>query len=334
MIQFPHTRKFFPELHSDEQIHVSIRRHWASFLGDLILIVALILIPFLILIIFGFTLPAISNVSFRGFIILATSIYYLFITLYSFIRWIDYYFDLLLVTDQRVILILQQGIFSRQMSELPLNQVQNVRGVVSGILQTIYKYGKVDVESASAQEHFEISGIPYPYQIANQIMDLVHQDNISDHQGPVKETQERKKLGEVLLEKKLITSDQLDNTLMHQKDSHLRLGSLLVDKGYVDEDDLLDVLAEYYNVPPIDLRDFVLDPDVAKIIPENIVRRYIVIPVSKTKSRLTLAMTDPTDINVIRELETILGLTVTPVVSTEISIKRTINEYFGEKPWI
>src|SRR3989304_4735310 len=110
MIQFPHTRKFFPELHSDEQIHVS----------------------------------------FRGFIILATSIYYLFITLYSFIRWIDYYFDLLLVTDQRVILILQQGIFSRQMSELPLNQVQNVRGVVSGILQTIYKYGKVDVESASA----------------------------------------------------------------------------------------------------------------------------------------------------------------------------------------
>jgi type IV pilus assembly protein PilB len=137
------------------------------------------------------------------------------------------------------------------------------------------------------------------------------------------------KLGELLLKAQLINQQQLTKALDEQKSTGGKLGEILQRLGYVTEDDIIECLSHQFGVPSINLRHFEIDPNVAKIIPVDLARKYNVIPVNKTGATLTLAMTDPTNIFAMDEITFMTGYRVEPVVASEEAIRERIDRNFG-----
>ena len=137
------------------------------------------------------------------------------------------------------------------------------------------------------------------------------------------------KLGELLLKAQLISQSQLDKALEEQKNSGGKLGEILQRLAFVTEDDIIECLSHQFGVPSINLRHFEIDPNVAKIIPVDLARKYNVIPVNKTGATLTLAMTDPTNIFAMDEITFMTGYRVEPVVASEEAIRERIDRNFG-----
>ncbi|HVN31324.1 MAG TPA: type IV-A pilus assembly ATPase PilB [Thermoanaerobaculaceae bacterium] len=137
------------------------------------------------------------------------------------------------------------------------------------------------------------------------------------------------KLGELLLKAQLINQQQLTKALEEQKVSGGKLGEILQRLGFVTEDDIIECLSHQFGVPSINLRHFEIDPNVAKIIPVDLARKYNVIPVNKTGATLTLAMTDPTNIFAMDEITFMTGYRVEPVVASEEAIRERIDRNFG-----
>ncbi len=137
------------------------------------------------------------------------------------------------------------------------------------------------------------------------------------------------KLGELLVKAQLIDEKQLDKALEEQKRVGGRLGEILIRLGFVSEEDIIECLSHQYGVPSINLRHFEVDEAVAKLIPVELARKYMVIPVNKTGATLTVAMADPSNIFAMDEITFMTGYRVEPVVSSEEGIRDAIDRYFG-----
>lgn len=137
-----------------------------------------------------------------------------------------------------------------------------------------------------------------------------------------------RRLGELLVEEKLVSREQLKLALEEQRRSNERLGAILVRLGYIREDQLIGFLSKQYGVPSINLSQLDIDPSVLRIIPPNIAHKHEVIPIRKIGNTLTLAMTDPTNIFAIDDVTFLTGLNIIPVVATEGALKQTIEKYY------
>jgi len=137
------------------------------------------------------------------------------------------------------------------------------------------------------------------------------------------------KIGELLLKAQLITEDQLEKVLEDQKQSGGRVGEHLVKRGFVNEEVILDCLAQQYGVPSINLRHFDIDESIIRLIPADVARKYEFIPVSKTGATLTVAMGDPTNVFAMDDITFITGYRVEPVVASEEALREAIDKYFG-----
>ncbi len=104
------------------------------------------------------------------------------------------------------------------------------------------------------------------------------------------------RLGDLLVEKKLISESQLQAALAEQKKSGRKLGRVLIDHGYVDEEAMLRILSTQIGIPYIDLSRFELNPQLVLRLPETDARRYRALVLKETVSGLLVAMGDPTDI--------------------------------------
>jgi len=113
-------------------------------------------------------------------------------------------------------------------------------------------------------------------------------------------------IGSLLLDKKMITQDQLDTAISQQNLSGEKLGKILVDLGFVDEDALFHLLTEQLKITYVDLKNYKLDPDVIQCLPEFYARRYRAIVLRNDKEGLLVGMSDPQDIIAYDELTTIL----------------------------
>jgi MSHA biogenesis protein MshE len=118
------------------------------------------------------------------------------------------------------------------------------------------------------------------------------------------EQQRRKKvrLGELLLENKVISEAQLTAALAEQKKSGRKLGRVLTDLGMVQEDTLHNVLAKHLQIPFVDLRQMSLDPQTVRVLPEALARRFRALVLQSDARGLTVAMADPTDLFAYDEL--------------------------------
>ena len=104
------------------------------------------------------------------------------------------------------------------------------------------------------------------------------------------------RLGDLLVEHKLISEAQLSAALAEQKTSGHKLGRVLIENGYVKEDDVLDLLSRQLNVPFVDLSTYQFKADVVKKLPETAARRFRAIALEEQPDGLLVGMADPTNI--------------------------------------
>jgi len=141
------------------------------------------------------------------------------------------------------------------------------------------------------------------------------------------------RIGKLLIDAKLITEQQLNEALAiakAPKGPRRRLGSVLVKMGYVPEEKLLRFLAQQYQVPAVDLEMYQdIDPAIIKLVPLELVKKYMVLPLRRVGTTLTVAMIDPTNIFALDYLKFCTNYTIEPMVAAETSLIDMIKKYYG-----
>ncbi|NCB40683.1 MAG: type II secretion system protein GspE, partial [Erysipelotrichia bacterium] len=127
---------------------------------------------------------------------------------------------------------------------------------------------------------------------------------------------EKKLLGQSLVADGLIKEEQLNTALTEQKKTSDTLGYTLIRLKYLNEQQLLDFLVNKLNFSYANLRNYVIDPKVVKLIPEDIARKYHCIAILRVKGALTVAMLDPLDSFLLDNLEYTTACKIKPLVST------------------
>jgi MSHA biogenesis protein MshE len=138
-------------------------------------------------------------------------------------------------------------------------------------------------------------------------------------------TRERVRLGDLLLEKKLISEQQLSEALEEQRNTGRKLGRVLVDLGVISDVELHRCLAEYLDIPYVDLSHMSLDARIVRLLPETHARRYRALVLKEDSKGLLVGMADPTDIFAFDELSRLLGKHVRLALLQESALLRTID---------
>jgi len=136
------------------------------------------------------------------------------------------------------------------------------------------------------------------------------------------------RIGELLLKEKLITPEQLQQALNQQKANGGKLGYNLVKMGFIKDEQITALLSKQYGVPSINLAQFKIDPTIVKLVPTETARKYQIIPLSRSGSTLTIAMTDPTNVFAMDDIKFMTGYTVEPVVASEVAITDAVEKYY------
>lgn len=137
------------------------------------------------------------------------------------------------------------------------------------------------------------------------------------------------KLGEVLLKEGLITPQQLKEALDYQRAHGGRLGSIFVSLGIVQDEAITAVLSRQYGVPAVNLDLFDVDPNAVRLLPEETARKYMVMPLARNGSTMTLAMVDPANVFAIDDIKFMTGLNIEQVVVSELSLERALARYYA-----
>lgn len=116
-------------------------------------------------------------------VILLGSAYYLFIWLFFFFSFIDYYLDVWVITNERIIDVQQKGFFSRVIAEQRLYRIQDVVSEVHGFFPTVLKYGEVHIQTAGARQRFLFHEIPNPEKVRNMVIKLAERSK-KKHAAP------------------------------------------------------------------------------------------------------------------------------------------------------
>jgi len=137
----------------------------------------------------------------------------------------------------------------------------------------------------------------------------------------------RNQLGTLLLERGLVTQEQLDAALEEQRQSRKSLGRVLIDAGIVSEGDLVSTLAARIGLEFVDLGDYAIDPSAVALISDSLARRFQAVPVGWDEGRLLVAMADPSNVVAIDDIRTITGAEVKTVVATRGAILEALDRH-------
>lgn len=172
----------FPGQRDQETTVLLARVHWFRFIGHFFLTILLFIIWVVALLLLQIYLPAFLTGMWGQVFVLFSSAYFLFILLFLFIGWLNYYLDVWIVTNERLVDIDQKSLFDRSVSQLSLRKIQNVKAEVKGILPTLLRFGDVDVESAGADVgRFSFRSIPKPFEVERKVLELAQY--VSEHIG-------------------------------------------------------------------------------------------------------------------------------------------------------
>lgn len=141
----------------------------------------------------------------------------------------------------------------------------------------------------------------------------------------------RARLGEILIKSKIITGEQLEIALSYQKTTGLPLGEMLVKLNYINEETMRQALCKHLNIPFIDLDKCTIEPNLRKLINKSYAKNNRVIPIANLGNTITLAMEDPMNTAVVKELRSSTGLTINIVTSTSSKIRHAFAKLYGEE---
>ncbi len=168
-----YTRYHFPNQKPGEQVLLFYRRHWVGVAKIILLALFFIFIPVFFYIYFARNFDYFHNEVFYGIYVLVNSAFILFVILFTFSNFIDYYLDVWIVTNMRVINIEQLGLFARELSEKDLGRMQDVRSDTRGFWATLLNYGNVVIQTAGEEQNFVFRQIPDPEEAVRKISNLV-----------------------------------------------------------------------------------------------------------------------------------------------------------------
>lgn len=142
------------------------------------------------------------------------------------------------------------------------------------------------------------------------------------------------RLGEILVNSRLITEDQLQIALGEHRKKGKKLGEYLVEEGIVSEDNLVMALSQQLGLETVDLANVVVDKSILDLVNINVLKKNVVFPYAFKEddlSVLKLAMADPLDYNAQDDINLITNYRVEPVVATSRSIMNAIDKFYGQQ---
>jgi len=162
----------YPGQRSDEKILVFTRRHWIQFFTSMLAVLTLVAayIAAAIVIVRVTPLDFTDGIP-RLVLITVTGIVLLLAWLFLYVKFIDYYLDVWILSNERIVQIKQRSLFNRQITELDLSTVQDVQSKVKGIFGTFLGYGTIFVQTAGTTELLEFRYMPDPYLVEKKIID-------------------------------------------------------------------------------------------------------------------------------------------------------------------
>jgi len=145
-------------------------------------------------------------------------------------------------------------------------------------------------------------------------------------QGPV-----GRRFGDLILADGLVTQEQFDRVLAEQKRTSEKLGEILVRLGLLTEGQLVHFLSRQYGIPEVTFPETIA-PEIIKIIPVRIARKYGVVPIGRTIGSVTLAVADPTNLSALDDVAFMTGLKVVPVIAAASVIGTALGRYYEPGP--
>lgn len=139
----------------------------------------------------------------------------------------------------------------------------------------------------------------------------------------------KKKIGQILLEHKLITEDILKEALSHQDKFGTSLTQYLLQSRYLAEEDLAKCISIQFGFPYLPLETYEIPQEIIQLLPRDIVQKYLLIPIDKIDNVITVVMADPADTAVIHEIENITSCRIQPFVGIISDIVKAIEKYYS-----
>ncbi len=166
-----------PNQRKNERVILFLRRHWFAIVTIVVAFILLTAAPLLIGWYFWDQIDLYLGHPVLGpLLIIVGSMYFFSLWLFVFIEFTDYYLDTWIITNERIINIEQEGLFHRTASELDLASVQDTTAEIRGILQTVFTYGNVFVQTAGQKGRFHFKNINNPEQVKERVNQLVEED--------------------------------------------------------------------------------------------------------------------------------------------------------------
>ena len=139
------------------------------------------------------------------------------------------------------------------------------------------------------------------------------------------------RLGDLLKSAGLIDEEQLQKALEIQKTTKQRLGTVLIDSGFITEQQFIDTMAMQLGISYIDLTKTTIPTDMARVLPKNIAKKYSVVPVKVVKDELILAMADPMNFVALEEVRTATRKRISPRIAQSKAVDRAIATLYGNE---
>jgi MSHA biogenesis protein MshE len=139
---------------------------------------------------------------------------------------------------------------------------------------------------------------------------------------------EKIRLGDLLVQQKLISQEQLVEALAKQKQSGRKLGRVLVEHGFITEDEISGSIARQLQIPYLDLRQVHVRPEIVRLLPEQLARRFRAIVLEQRENRVLVAMADPTDLFAFDEIINHLNREVELAVANEGALLQFIDRVY------
>lgn len=163
----------FPGQREDEEVKFILRRHRITLLPMVLIFSGMTFLPLAFYsLLVPYVLTAFVYKPYSEIYFLIITIYYGFLWIIFFIEWLDYFLDIWIITDQRIIDIQQKNLFHRVSSEIDLKRVQDISSAVEGIFQTFLQFGDIKVQTASEENSISLKQVPHPVTVRREIMEL------------------------------------------------------------------------------------------------------------------------------------------------------------------
>jgi type IV pilus assembly protein PilB len=158
---------------------------------------------------------------------------------------------------------------------------------------------------------------------------FIKEDDLSSVLGQQIQLDQKKRIGDILLDQGMITPEQLKQGLDEQHCSGLQLGKCLTKLGFITENKLLDILSAQLDIQHVVLESYTFSRDLLRIIPEEMARKYKTIPLFVQEGVVTFAMADPSNLRTLDHLKFKTGKEVEAVIATEKSILAAIDKNYS-----